>query len=198
MAGLAVVSFTILLAKSVAVAGELNGRLTWLSGEFRDVEHLRGAWRDIGNRLFASPPVEYWNGRAAPPQIQLAAYARECLAPSDRLVVLWFAPEIYYYSDRLMGQRHLVFIYGWQALAEEQQLTLDKVRRFAPPLVFAKADWRESAVSTIYPGLADYIQREYDQVAALGDDDDVVLARRDRVPIRRYGGMSWPCYAYRS
>jgi hypothetical protein len=199
LTGLAVAAFTILTAKSVAVAGEFNGRLTWLSGEFRDSEHLRGAWSDVRDRLVASPPLEYWNGHAAPAQIQLASYARECLSPSDRLVVLWFAPEIYYYSDRLMGQRHLVFIHGWERLAHEQQLTLDKVRRFAPPLVFAKADWRESSVSTIYPGLADYIQREYDQVGRLaGSDDDVVLARRDRAPVRRYGDLSWPCYADRS
>jgi hypothetical protein len=198
-AAIAVASFTLLAAKSVAVAGEFNGRVTWLSGEFRDLQHLRGAWSDIRARLVATPPIDYWRGKPAPDEVQLALYARDCLSPRDRLTVLWFAPEIYYYSDRLMGQRHLVFVTGWQALSDEQRLTAEKMGRVQPTLVFAKQDWRESSVASIYPRLVHDIQRDYDPVARFGKDDEyVVLARRGRQPVRRYGERSWPCYAYSS
>ena len=69
--------------------------------------------------------------------VRLAEYANACLLPSERLLVLWFAPEIYYYAGRLAAQRHLVFVPGWAGLEHEQRMTLAMAERFSPPLAFA-------------------------------------------------------------
>src|SRR3954471_20966030 len=150
-------------------------------------------------RLVTSPPVDFWQGATAPAEVQLAQYARECLPARDCLMVLWFAPEIYYYSDRLMAQRHLAFITGWSALTGEQELTLDKVRRSAPALVFASAPRLDTVTRAMYPSLVDYVHAHYQPVATVaGDEEYVILARRDRPAVRAYGEHDWPCYANQS
>jgi hypothetical protein len=192
-------SASLLLVRSVAGAGELGDRLWYLTGEWRDAEHLRGTWADIQRHLAASPPVEYWQGRTPPAEVQLALYARDCVPAGERLMVLWFAPEIYYYADRLMAQRHLVFIPGWSSMVDEQRLTVQKVRRAAPPLVFASAARLDTVTRSIYPGLVDYVHQYYQPAGIVhGDEDYVVFARRDRRPVRTYGAQQWPCYADRA
>jgi len=192
-------SAVVLLTRSVAAAGEFGDRVWYLSGEWRDAEHLRGAWAEVRGRLAASPPADFWRDGTPPVPLQLARYARACLPANERLMVLWFAPEIYYYSDRLMAQRHLAFIEGWSALHDEQRLTLDKVRRSAPALVFASAPRLDTVTRAIYPSLVDYVHAYYDSVATItGDEEYVILARRDRASTREYGPDGWPCYAYHS
>jgi hypothetical protein len=84
-------------------------------------------------------------------------------------------------------------------VADEQRLTVEKVRRAAPPLVFASAPRLDTVTRSIYPGLVAYVHRYYQPVGVVhGDEDYVVLARRDRRPVRTYGGQQWPCYADRS
>jgi hypothetical protein len=63
--------------------------------------------------------------------LRLAAYARECVPESERILVLWFAPEIYYYSDRLMATRHAFFLEQFGDLPYEREMEMDKVRAFA-------------------------------------------------------------------
>ena len=181
--------------KSVAVAGEFGYRTSWLAGEWRSLAHVRGAWREAAAHLQASPPLEFHRGRDTGNSLQLAAYARACQPPSDRLLVLWFAPEIYYYSGRLAAPRHLVFVPGWGSLPHEQRMTLDKVTRYSPPLVFAGSSLDGVAQAT-YPSLVEYVRQEYDVAGSIHDHDEeyLVFARRDRPVIRLYGEQEWPCY----
>jgi hypothetical protein len=197
VAAIAVV--VILLMKSVASAGEFGERASYMAGEWRDAEHVRGAWEEIRTRLAASPPLAAYQGVAGPAEVQLARYARDCVPPTERLMVLWYAPEIYYYSDRLMAQRHLIFYRGWAALGDEQRLTLEKAQRSAAPLVFASAPRLDSVTRQAYPSLVDYVHANYVQVGSVaGDEEFVILARRDRPPARTYGDAKWPCYAHHS
>jgi hypothetical protein len=197
--GVVMVSGIVLLTRSVASAGEFGDRMWYLTGEWRGTEHLRGAWAEVRGRLVTSPPADFWRSGTGPAAVQLAQYARECLPPGERLMVLWFAPEIYYYSDRLMAQRNLVFIAGWSALTGEQELTLEKVRRSAPALVFASAPRLDTVTKATYPSVVEYVHAHYQPVGTVaGDEDYVILARRDRPAVRAYGEHEWPCYAYQS
>jgi hypothetical protein len=156
---------------------------------------MSGAWAGVRDRLIAEPPARYWEGRAAPVAVRLAAYARECVPPSDRLLVLWFAPEIYYYADRLMATRHVVFVPGFAAVAHEQRMTLAKIERFAPPVAFANSSL-ETSTREIYPAVVDYVHREYATAGTVAEDGEryVILVRRDEPVVRHYGEERWPCY----
>jgi hypothetical protein len=118
---LRVTAFVLLLlaAKSLAVAGDFGDRTRWLIGEGRSLERARGAWSEVAARLTASPPSRFWAGRTGPLWVRFAEYARRCTAPSDRLLILWYAPEIHYDADRLMAGRHLYFFSAFRDIEEE-------------------------------------------------------------------------------
>ena len=102
------VALTVFVVWNVATVGRFGERISGLAGQWSSRERARAAWTEVYRELGASPPLSHFYTRRAGVSIRLAAYVRECVPPSERLLVLWFAPDIYYYSGRLMAQRHLV------------------------------------------------------------------------------------------
>ena len=200
------VAVTVFVLWNVATVGRFGERVSGLAGQWSSLERARAAWTDVSRELAASPPLSHFYTRRAGLSIRMAAYVRECVPPSERLLVLWFAPDIYYYSGRLMAQRHLVFIPEWSALQDEQQHTLDKIRRFAPPVVLAQRSSLASDTKASYPGVVSYVEQAYDVAASVADGgrniwcwpgatarlsvDSVIAPGRAIRPSRRHGGAS--------
>jgi hypothetical protein len=190
----AVVVLMLLVTKSLAVAGQSGERVTWLAGGWTSLDRSREAWEETWGRLWSSPPIEYWRSRGPDLTLRLAGYARECVGPEDRILVRWFAPEIYYYSDRLMAGRHLFYLPAFSALPTQQRMEIEKIRRFAPRLVFDRASDR--VADEAFPEVGALIASEY-RVAAVdeaGGDQYRILVRVDDDPTRRYGSAQWPCF----
>jgi len=187
----------VLVVRSVAVAGDLDARAGWLTGEWSFGARARGAWADAWSRLASSPPIAYWEDRPAGADLQLARYAHACVPESDRLLVLWFAPQIYYYADRLMAHRHVVFVPAWRDLPHEEPMTLAKIERYDPPVVLATRAVLEAEATESHPRVVEHVRTAYDVADAFEDDGQeyVVFARRGRPVLREYGPRGWPCYA---
>jgi hypothetical protein len=180
--------------KAMAVSGQFGDRVGWLAGDWRSAARMRGAWTEMAMRLGASPPLSYWQTASAPPSIRLAQYANACVPPSERLAVLWFAPEIYYYAERLMAVRHLVFVPG-VASPDEQRLTAEKFNRFSPPVVLTPRAL-STFTRTVFPALVADVERDYVQAGSLDDDDEgyLVFVRRGRIATGSWGPRQWPCF----
>jgi len=187
------VLFGVLTVKSVAVAGEFGDRVAWLTGDARSVARMEGAWADVRDRLSAEPSLAYWNGKPKSAELQLAEYATQCLPSSERLLVLWFAPEIYYHSGRLMAARHL-YDPGYEQLSNERRRTFEKIQRYAPPLIYARGEFD---ASDLYPEMVDYLHREYKSIGVLEDGGHryQVYLRNEASVVRRFGEHEWPCLA---
>jgi hypothetical protein len=184
----------VLLMKSLAGAGQSAERVTWVAGEWESLDRARGAWEEVTGRLMSNPPIAYWQNRNPEVTLRLAAYARECVPESERILVLWFAPEIYYYSERLMGTRHAFFLAQFADLPHERAMELERVRRARPAIVFTKAN-SDRAAREAFPEMIELVGREYHAVGAIDDGDRYqILVRNDRVPVREYGNDRWPCY----
>ncbi|HTM03805.1 MAG TPA: hypothetical protein VL173_09895 [Vicinamibacterales bacterium] len=155
---------------------------------------ISGAWSTIHPELTISPPLANYLDRPARVSLRLAAYARACIPPTERVLVLWFEPEIPYFSERLIAQQHFVFPPAWADLAHEQDATIRKVSRYKPPIAFALAS--DTNAHTAYPGLIDYVQREYGVAAMVkdGGEDYLILTRKDRPAIASFGRQAWPCF----
>jgi hypothetical protein len=191
--GFAVV-LVLVLMKSLAVAGQSGERVTWVAGEWESLDRARGAWEEVVGRLTSEPPIDYWRNRNPEVTLRLAAYARECLPETERILVLWFAPEIYYYSGRLMASRHAFFLTQFGKLDFERDMEMAKVRRMPPAIVFTRSQ-SERAARAAFPRLFELVNREYHVVASIDDADQyVILVRNDRNPVRAYGSDRWPCY----
>ncbi len=191
---IAAVMFSLLTVKTVAVAGEFADRVAWLAGEGRSLSRMEGAWREVHDRLLAEPALSYWNGKPKSVELQLAQFASECLPSSERLLVLWFAPEIYYYADRLIAARHLFYDSGYQDIEQELRLSFEKVTRYAPPLVYATGEL-DTYTRTLYPRVVDYVHRNYELIGAIEDNGRryQVFLRKDAAVVRRFGEHEWPC-----
>ena len=189
------VVLVLLVVKSVAVAGQFGDRVGYLAGDWNSMQRARGAWTDVQARLTAQPPLKYWEERDAPVQIRLARYAAECVPRSRRLLVLWAAPEIYYYSDQLMASRHLFFDAGYEKLPVEEHLALEKIQRFSPPVVFATGSL-EAFTREMYPGVVDYVERAYEPVDSIEEEGVryIILLKRNESVLRPYGEHHWPCF----
>jgi hypothetical protein len=188
------VAVMVLTIKSLAVAGEFGTRVRWLTGEGQ-MARARETWGRIAARLESSPPSRLEAGQAELATARLAEYVRRCVAPRDRILVLWYAPEIYYEADRLMAGRHLYFFPTFAKVEGEQQRELQKVMRFKPPLVLTDSA-SSIAARKAFPALVRYIDGNYVTGAEFGGEDDrfSILIRRDSPPPARDAVTGWPCY----
>ena len=191
----AAVLLMVLVAKSFAVAGDFGDRMAWLIGEGQSLERARGAWSEVAARLRASPPSAFWPGHTGPVSIRLAKYVRRCTAPSDRVLLLWFAPEIHADADRLMAGRHLYYFAAFRDIDDEQRRELEKVTRSAPPIILANRNNYEAAVLA-FPALMQYVEREYVPAASFDEDGDrySILVRRESSPRGPDAVTGWPCF----
>jgi hypothetical protein len=191
-----IVVLSVVFITNVAGAGQFGDHAGWLAGRWSSVRQARAAWSEVFGQLVASPPMSYYIDRPAAVTLRLAAYARACVPPSERILVLWFAPEIHFHADRLMAQRHLVFVPGWERMPHEQQMTLAKIRRSSPPIALARRSALEGPTRRIYPGVVEYVNDKYELAGSVHESDEeyLLFVRRDRPPLRHYGEQQWPCY----
>jgi len=189
---LALALLVLMVAKSLAVTGQPAERLQRLAAARGDES---GSASDVWSRLWSSPPIDHWRGRTPEVTLRLATYAHDCLPEGDRILVLWFAPEIYYYADRPMAGRHAFFLPGLGALPHEHRMEMDKIGRVPPGMVFVKAGSTREPRDT-FPELFDLIARDYRLGGRIEADDDQydVLVPRDRASRRDYGERGWPCF----
>jgi hypothetical protein len=193
---LAAIGIASVVVVTLAGAAQFGERASWLAGGWTSLERARGAWRHVHDQLMASPPLRFYVDRAAGSSLRLAAYVRACVPESERVLVLWFEPEIYYYSDRRIAQRHLVFVPEWAGFEHEQRLSMSKLRRTVPPIALARRSSLETQARASYPGVVEYVENEYNLAGTLNNDGEefLIFARRDRMPVDRFGPDAWPCY----
>jgi hypothetical protein len=176
--------FLLLVARSVVVVGHVPSRLP-----------TAGDWSSLHRRLWASPPFDAWEARGTA-KYQAVRYIRDCTLDHEPLLVLWFAPDLYYYADRPFGSRLGFYMEGYWASAFHERANIAAIERDRPVLAVVEAG-REASDLYTYPQLLDYIERHYSPIGELqssGDNPIRVLARTDREPVSIDPVLGWPCY----
>ena len=193
--GVAALALSIAVFVTVTVAGRFGDRVTDLAGGWTSLTRAQAALSAVYEELVASPPLSHYIDKRACFSLLLAAYVRDCISETERLLVLWFEPEIYYYSDRLMAQRHLVFPPTWAngARTDDDARANQSVCSSYCVGPEIRSRWLRTCVA---PGVVDYVQREYRQAATVTDDGEeyLIFARRSRPEVRRFGPGDWPCF----
>lgn len=182
--------------------------MTWLS-----ITASQGFWQRVGQastlpspldivhrfhtrltRLGTSPPSHAPFG-ISPRLLTLARYVAECTRPADRLLVTWFAPELYFYSGRGLAGRQLFWFPGYASSDIEQQRTLEKLRAHRVPIIVHRRDRDTSVVH--FPLIQRYITEHY-QVAWQDSSDSgeiyEVLVDQRLTPSSMYKPLGLPCY----
>jgi hypothetical protein len=170
--------------RSTVVIGAVPSRVARL-------RHLPAVWQ----QLSVSPPFEKWQPGTA--KHQAVRYVRACTAPEEPLLVLWFAPDLYYYSDRPFAGRLGFYLEGYWTSVDHERANIAALERDRPVIVLMEPGRTATDLYT-YPQLLDYVAAYYHPLGELhsGDGRRVrVHARNDRRPSGVDVETGWPCYA---
>jgi len=126
----------------------------------------------------------------------LTRYVRECTKPDDRLLVTWFAPEVYFYSERKFAAGLAFFYPRFFSSPAEEEVAFARFRKQTVPIVIVDVSSYEQSFIHDHPKLAAHLA---DQYAVAGEVTATearyrVLTDRRAVPVRVSTPWSLPCF----
>ena len=156
-----------------------------------------GARQTISD-LNTRPPIEGWlaSGDEQRELKELTRYVRECTKPDDRLLVTWFAPEVYFYSERRFAAGLAFFYPRFFSSPDEEEVALARLRAQTVPIALVDVASYEQSFIHDHPRLASLLAERYTvagEVAASNARYRVLTDRR-AVPVRVSSPWSLPCF----
>lgn len=126
----------------------------------------------------------------------LTRYINRCTAPGDRLVVLGYQPEIYFYADRRIGAGTVAFHANLGAAPEQQATIVSRLaQESVPVMILPVNDMRE--VEQSYPIVKRYIDERYELAQESGFGEGRlfrVLVDRRAAPAHVDEQLGLPCF----
>src|SRR5688572_22495987 len=191
-AGWAVVMLSIWMSVDV-YAGSIN-QLTateMFSTPLHAARRLKGAIVNLrGDPLeqFAPPGSTGLRG--------LTRYINRCTAPTDRLLVLGYQPEMFFYADRRIGGGNVVFHANAGAAPQEQEIIVRRLRSQRVPVAILPVD-QASEIERVYPLVKEYLDGRYEltEESGFGEGRPIrVLIDRNVVPSHIDAELGLPCF----
>ncbi len=175
-----------------SVGTEADAGATLVSSQILD--RPAGAWTQMSSvtKRLRSRPLDNWDSDAT--GIPAAArYVRECTAPTDRVFVTWFAPQLVFHAERGFAGGQVYLLPGWYSSPADQRLTIDRMARQRVPVVLEDidADYR-----VYFSDVYDYVHQQYTEVQPTSDAIAGVRVFVDRrlMPAGTYEPLGLPCY----
>ena len=157
----------------------------------------QGVRRTISD-FTAQPPIKGWltSGDELRELKELTEYVRECTKPDDRLLLTWFAPEVYFYAERPFAAGLAFFYPGFFSSPAEEAVALARLKAQAVPIVITDVASYEQSFVHDHPLLAAHLAEQYavagEVTAAEGRYR--VLTDRRAAPVRVSSQWSLPCF----
>ena len=157
-----------------------------------------GTWEQFGvvNRGLRRRPIDEWAPPGSTGLPAVTRYLFDCTAPSDRVLVTWYAPDVFFYSERGFAGGQ-AFLYGeWHASVADQRLTLERMQRQSVPIILARRD-RVDLFRRGFPLIYDYVQANYRLAeSTLGGQPSAHLVFVDTRldPVGEHPVLGLPCY----
>ena len=182
-------------ALAVFAAADLGDQL-----ERTELDHgLRAAERRLPKvlaELRTSPPIEHWAARDPIGKQAIARYVRDCTGPHDRLLLTWFAPDLYFYAERGFAAGQIFWYSEYGASPPDQEQTIERLRGQSVPIVIEEAQ-RDEKFEANFPLVNRYLLENYRVAGETDFGEDTlyrVLADKRRVPAGTYRPWPLPCY----
>ena len=148
--------------------------------------------RDVVRRWPERSWRPYWPAGYPPPVID---YITSCTKPTDRLLVTWFGPEYYVFTNRVFAAGHAMFLPTSFATTRDQAQMLRRLESQPVPIVLLN-DTRHEAFERAFPAIAAYVDEHYDVRARFTARDDSIIAiavRSDLHPGTDFEHKPWRC-----
>jgi hypothetical protein len=171
---------------SAAILGEARERVTgygMLSPPAAMAQRLLEVTRVLQMR-----PIDWYAPPGSSGLYALTRYVLECTQPSDRVLVTWFDPQVFFYAERPFAGGQAYFEPDWHSSAADQALTIHRMQRQRVPVVLINAS-AERQFHKSFPSVYDYVQQHYREAARStfgGDREYAVLVDRRLQPTGVY------------
>lgn len=145
----------------------------------------------VSKELARLPAAVWANHEDRPTQI-VAQYLHRCTAPSDRVLMLTFAPDVLAFADRRFAGGRWSFIPGFYVDERYSIFSIQRLEAESVPLALAESE----GFYEEFPGLGAYVRNRFAEVGRLtldGGRELRILADRNR----RWhpdGPAGWPCF----
>jgi hypothetical protein len=179
---------------AIAAEGHTGERLT-TAGVFSGPSGIAERFATV-NASLRERPIDWWAGENRTGVRALARYVMDCTAPSDRLFVPWFGPEIFFYSERGFAGGQVYLRGGWHASPADQRLTITRLQQQRVPIVIVRTA-NEEEYRKGFPLVYDYVQQQYREAARANFGSEfefVVLVDRGITPVGTDDALGLPCY----
>jgi hypothetical protein len=153
--------------------------------------------RGITTTLATTPALDAWDVPGSVGLRPLTRWLNTCIRPSDHVFATWFAPEVYYYSDRPFGAGQVFLMPGLWTEPIDQEIMIERMKGQSLPVVIAEMTHYENIRLGI-PDVDRYIGGQY-RVAKedpFGDPDYRyrIWVNRDLAPTGTYERLGLPCF----
>jgi len=196
--GVMTTAVTIAIAWSLVIALDLYsssldhlGSTELFSTPLKTARHLK--WALVG----LLHPVDRFAPPGSPGVPALVRYVNRCTAPTDRLLVLGYQPEFFFYSDRRMGGGNPVYQSNLGAAPAQQRQIVKWLEQERVPIVLLPMN-RLFDVEATYGVVKQYVDRRYVVAKESGFGDSRafrVLVDRQLTPDHVDGELGLPCFA---
>jgi hypothetical protein len=130
--------------------------------------------------------------------ITLSAFVNACTAPTDRVLVSLYLPQVLALARRGFAGGHADLRPGFFEDEPAQRLTVERLRRQSVPLILLDSGEALDTFRESYPILSAYIDRTYRPAATHVFDGRfglTLFTRRDLTPASVWEPLGWPCFA---
>ena len=139
-----------------------------------------------------------WGARKERPDlITLSLYINACTAPTDRVLVQSYLPQVLAIARRAFAGGHADLRPGFFETEDAQRLTLERLRRQSVPMILLDTDDSLRSFHRSFPIVTEYVDREYRQAGTHEFDGRFGISlwvRKDRQPTGTWEPLGWPCY----
>jgi hypothetical protein len=124
-------------------------------------------------------------------------YVRACTAPHDRVMIGWFAPEVFYFSGRGFAGGMSVYFGGHWSRPDAQQVTMRRLQQESVPVAVLDVSYEEE-FRRDYPLIDALLHTRFRPVAETSFDDPVgtyrLFVRTDEIASSTWGPRQLPCF----
>ena len=163
------------------------------------IDGVKTRWNAVRAQLDIAPPVAAWGQEDAPGEINLSRYLNQCTLPTDRLLIVTYAPELYFMAGRGFAGGLVWMSPELFDSPQDQQDILTRIERHRVPIVLTPPEPEYSDdVARSFDALDRFLRAEYRLVGQRDFGRDRVyrvLVRRELTPVRTYLLMDLPCFA---
>jgi len=140
-----------------------------------------------------------WMTRSDRPDlVTLSLYVNACTAPTDRVLVQAYMPQVLALARRAFAGGHADLRPGFFKTEEAQRLVIQRLQTQSVPIILLETGDSLGEFRKSFPLVTAYIDQHYDIAATRIFDTRfgvTLLARRELKPEGTWEPLGWPCFA---